>query len=158
MQYGPFQSFGVLYILISLQNFPNTATYGYTNPGDCNDYGFTVIATPTDTVNFGTEHILEWQLFTQFVEALRDEYGAIFPNALTAGGKLLDACQYMQAYFYKLTSADRPQCRGVTRSPLDCVTFEYPGIPAESLFSAEFVVLDDGVNAAKRGVSLSHAL
>jgi hypothetical protein len=96
---------------------------------------------------------LEWQLFTQFIEALRDEYGAVFANPLAANGNQVDACQYINAYFYKLATADRPTCRGVTRSPLDCVSFEYPGIPAESQFSTEFVVLDDGVNAAKRGVS-----
>lgn len=65
---------------------------------------------------------------------------------------MVDACQYINAYFYKLAAADRPTCRGVVRSPLDCVTFEYPGIPAESLFVNEFVVLTAGVNAAKRGV------
>lgn len=67
---------------------------------------------------------------------------------------MVDACQYINAYFYKLAVADRPTCRGVVRSPLDCVTFEYPGIPAESLFVNEFVVLTAGVNAAKRGVGL----
>ncbi|KFX92564.1 hypothetical protein V490_05317 [Pseudogymnoascus sp. VKM F-3557] len=135
-----------------LANFPNTNTYGYTNPAVCNDYGFGVIGTPAVATPFGTEHVLEWQLFAQFIEGLRTRLGAAFPNPTTAGGNLVDACQYIQAYFYKLASADRPTCRGSVKSPLDCVTFEYPGIPAESLFVNEFVVLTAGVNAAKRGM------
>ncbi|OBT39681.1 hypothetical protein VE00_09135 [Pseudogymnoascus sp. WSF 3629] len=135
-----------------LANFPNTNTYGYTNPTVCNDYGFQVIGTPAITATFGTEHILEWQLFAQFIEGMRTQLGAAFPNPTTAGGNMVDACQYINAYFYKLAVADRPTCRGVVRSPLDCVTFEYPGIPAESLFVNEFVVLTAGVNAAKRGM------
>ncbi|OBT89371.1 hypothetical protein VE02_01453 [Pseudogymnoascus sp. 03VT05] len=137
---------------LSYNNFPNTNTYGYTNPTVCNDYGFHVIGAPAITTTFGTEHILEWQLFAQFIEGMRTQLGAAFPNPTTAGGNMVDACQYINAYFYKLAAADRPTCRGVVRSPLGCVTYEYPGIPAESLFVNEFVVLTAGVNAAKRGM------
>ena len=47
---------------------PGAVAYGYTNPSQCTGSGFGQIPYPTDTARYATEHILGFQMATQFFE------------------------------------------------------------------------------------------
>lgn len=140
-------------------------TYGYVVPTMCNDFQFDVVANPVKGVNsedFATEHVLEFQLITQFFDDTATTMGGLYndprPDANGAyTGKTIPWCTYLKPYFYEIANAQRPTCDQVVRTPLDCITWQFPG--SDSLYNAEFVLLDKWVNTAKEGVSLlSHII
>lgn len=125
----PFDSSGIV-----VTSNPGIRTYGYTNLNDCNDFGFGVIANPSGaaTRRYATEHILEFQLLSLFLESLGD-------------------CRWVQKYwdipgknwFTYGTDTER-------RSPLQHVAYQFPG--TDNSFNNEFVLLDSGVNRVKEGM------
>ncbi|KAI9766214.1 MAG: hypothetical protein M1839_005004 [Geoglossum umbratile] len=144
----PYDSSGVI-----VGKLPNIATYGYTNPTDCNDYGFGLVAKPVPKVNtnkFATEHILEYQLLSIFFDETRNQEGSVFndlrPSAPGTLPQIVNLCQYLKSYF-DLPVPLWPNIGGVTRSPIQWLSYQYPG--SDNAFTEEFVILDKGVNNAK---------
>ncbi|KAI4285352.1 MAG: hypothetical protein L6R38_000708 [Xanthoria sp. 2 TBL-2021] len=144
-----------------IKTSPNIGTYGFTNPSDCNDYGFGSIAKPSGGTgpgksdSFATEHILEFQLLPIFLE----EQGGTFsekekPNSEIyldpeGGPNKIGFCEYLEYYWSR---GDRfwVTVGGNTRSPLQHVAYQYPG--KDSAYNAEFVLLDKEVNRVKEGM------
>lgn len=141
-----------LLVLYDIQSVPNIATYGYTIPSDCNDFGFDLDGVPIRGQNSdksATEHILEFQFLTIFLDEQISEPGNIY-TALKDGISKVNLCQHLEDY------RDPPPVRwitinGIARSPLQWVSYQFPG--SDSDYNAEFVLLDSGVNTAKEGVS-----
>jgi len=137
-----------LLILYDIQSVPNIATYGYTNPLDCNDVGFELVGVPIRGQNsdkLATEHILEFQSLTIFLDEQGNRY-----TALKDGINKVSLCQHLEDYW------GPPPVRwitinGIARSPPQWVSYQLPG--SDNDYNAEFVLLDSGVNAAKEGVS-----
>ena len=84
-----------------------------------------------NTDRFATEHILEFQLLTIFLESLKQ-------------------CPMLKEY-WDPGATKWVTIKGVRRSPFQWVAYQYPG--SDNTYSDEFVLLDSGVNAAKEGVS-----
>lgn len=84
-----------------------------------------------NTDRFATEHILEFQLLSIFLESL-------------------NLCPMLKTY-WDPGATNWVAINGVRRSPLQWVAYQYPG--SDNAYGGEFVLLDSGVNAAKEGVS-----
>ena len=124
----------------------NIKTYGYRNPESCDDYNFGLVGIPTDTKLYATEHILEFQLLTIFLEAksVIDKL-----NYKNAKGDSVNLCDYMKTYWagkVKLT------VDGQTGTPIDLLPTVFPG--KDNTFVSEFVLLEKYVNGMKGRVSL----
>lgn len=134
---------------------PGIHTYGYSDPSNCDDYGFGLITTPVagQTSKFATEHILEFQLVKIFIDAQSSSLGARFPNPFPGGVGKVSLCTYMQPYWYNLPPQLGSLLNGKRRSPIQMIAYQFPG--SDSDYNDEFVLLAAGVNAAKEGVSLS---
>lgn len=132
---------------------PNIPSYGYTNRGVCNDFGFQQLGTTpdlTDPLNmYATEHILEFQLVPIFLEAYSAQQGRRYQDP-AGSGNLVDLCHYLQPYWYTLPVGSYINVNGVTDKPIQFVASTFPGT---NNFENEFVILDAGVNTAKEGVS-----
>lgn len=79
---------------------------------------------------YATEHILEFQLLTIFLESL-------------------NICTLLKKYWTPAPT-DWVTVNGVRLSPLQHVANQFPG--TGNAYNGEFVLLDSGVNAAKEGV------
>lgn len=135
---------------------PNIASYGYTNPTVCNDFGFQRLAQTPDLTNaanrFATEHILEFQLIQIFIDEYAAHRGSSFPNP-TGGNGQVDLCKYMEPYWYSLPSASRITINGETATPMQFIASAFPGsFQGTARHLNEFVLLDSGVNTAKEGM------
>jgi chitinase len=142
--------------------FPNVRSYGYTKPGDCNDYGFGLLPSPPQDISaYASEHILEFQLIQIFFNELNVKKKEMFANpkpeetedaedAEDAEDDLVDLCHYLQPYFETIPKDNWPTIGGVKRRPLEHVTWQFPGT---NNFETELVLLDSGVNLSKMGVS-----
>jgi chitinase len=135
---------------------PTVQTYGYRNPTVCNDFDFGIITNPVPGVNtdkFASEHILDFQMITQFFNELHADLGpGLFTDPRPGKtGNGVKFCTWLKPYFSDILAAQQPTCDGVRRTPLQCVLYQYPGY--DSNYNAEFVLLDSGVNTAKEGVS-----
>lgn len=84
-----------------------------------------------NTDRFATEHILEFQLLTIFLESI-------------------NMCPTLKTY-WDPGATNWVTINGVRRSPIQWVAYQYPG--SDNTYGGEFVLLDSGVNAAKEGVS-----
>ncbi|KAL8730716.1 MAG: hypothetical protein Q9166_003908 [cf. Caloplaca sp. 2 TL-2023] len=126
---------------------PSIQTYGYTNPSDCNDYGFGVVSTPASgqTKRYATEHILEFQLLTIFLD---EQSGGSYPDP-NGGPNRVSFCEYFGAYWDPGASGF-VTVNGKRRSPLQHVAYMFPG--SDSAYNNEFVLLDSGVNRVKEGM------
>lgn len=133
---------------------PGINTYGYTNPSDCNDFGFDLVTVPVKGVNsmdYATEHILEFQLLSIFITKTSTQLGNKFANPSTSSkGTNVNLCGYMKPYWY--TPKNVIDINGVKRTALQWVSYQFPG--SDNAFTSEFVLLDKYVNTAKEGVSL----
>ncbi|KAI4122687.1 MAG: hypothetical protein LQ338_005669 [Usnochroma carphineum] len=112
---------------------PGIRTYGYTQPNDCNNFDFGIVNLPVAGQNsnrYATEHILEFQLLTIFLESL-------------------NLCSWLKTYWTP-GPANWVVINGERRSPLQHVAYQFPG--SDSTYNNEFVLLDSGVNAAKEGM------
>ncbi|KAL8916580.1 MAG: hypothetical protein Q9172_006245 [Xanthocarpia lactea] len=124
----PYDSFGTM-----VARNPGIYTYGYTMPNDCNDFGFGAIGVTVASAGpqkYVTEHILEFQLLTIFLESL-------------------GLCSWLKQWW---TPPGREWIAvdGVKRHYLDHVAYAFPG--RDNSYNGEFVLLDSGVNAAKEGM------
>ena len=116
-------------------------TYGYKNPAECDDYDFGLVGIPTDTSQFATEHILEFQLLKIFFEAKSDNDGFIYKNA---AGTEVDLCAYMKEYW-------SVKAENEEGSPIQLLPKVFPG--KDNAYVDEFVLLDKYVNGMKERVS-----
>ena len=141
------------WLTVKSQKFPNMATYGPTNPDDCNDFNFGTVPTPQGeaTSDFATEHILEYQLYPIFMDAMKNKFGSSYrKNPLTPQQRRVDLCKYMKPYWqpgglfwFTLGGTER-------RSPVNWVGSVFPG--KGNAFENEFVLLPKDINGAKARV------
>jgi len=131
---------------------PNIPSYGYTNPTVCNDFGFQQLGQTPDLTNplnkFATEHILEFQLVSIFLEEFSAQQGQRYPDPAGSNNNV-DLCHYLQPYWYTLPVASYITINGVQAKPIQFVASAFPGT---NNHENEFVLLDAGVNTAKEGV------
>ncbi|KAL9030617.1 MAG: hypothetical protein Q9196_001284 [Gyalolechia fulgens] len=135
---------------IIVGRMPTIKTYGYTNPNDCNDFGFGTVGLPVTGVNsnkFATEHILEFQLLTIFLESLASP-AKVYPNP--SGGAKVNYCTWLKGFWTPTGARGRITLNGNPRTPLQHVAYMFPG--TDSAYNSEFVLLDSGVNTAKEGM------
>jgi hypothetical protein len=94
-------------------------------------------------------------MLTQFFNELHADLGPGLFKDPRPGDKQnikdVEFCTWLKPYFSEIRAADQPTCDGVQRTPLQCVSYQFPG--SDSLYNKEFVLLDKEVNAAKEGVS-----
>lgn len=119
--------------------------YGYKNPDDCDDYDFGLVVKPIDTSKYATEHILEFQLLTIFLDDKSKEDGFIWKDA---EGDLVKLCDYMKEYWAGDISLN---VDGEEGTPIELLPKVFPG--KDNGFASEFVVLDRYVNGMKERVS-----
>ena len=89
-----------LLILYDIQSVPNIHTYGYTNPLECNELGFGLVGVPVrgqTSDKFATQHILEFQLLTIFLDELKSRQGNIYTD-LKDGISKVGLCQHLKDY------------------------------------------------------------
>ncbi|KAI1180783.1 carbohydrate-binding module family 18 [Nemania sp. FL0916] len=128
----------------------NPKVYGYTNPNDCNDFGFDG-ARPYPTTNldsdWATEHILELQLVGQFIDKMNSDLGMNLPNYNPNGGPKQTFCQALKTLWVGASESSRFALDGVKRDPVNHVLAVLPG--NDNNYLNEFVLLDSNVNTAK---------
>lgn len=138
----------------NLQRFPNVATYGPMNPDDCNDFEFGKVNTPQGaaTAKFATEHILEYQLYTIFLDAMKDKFGQNYrKNPLKTGTNSVDMCKYMKPYWQPGGRLWFILDGGTERkNPLNWVGSVFPG--KNNAYESEFVLLPQDINGPKARV------
>lgn len=122
-------------------------TYGYKNPGDCNDYDFGLVGIPSQTSSYATEHVLEFQLLKIFLEAKSDRDGLKYKDS---EGDLVDLCDYMKEYWSGDINVDVNGGQGM---PIEILPKVYPG--KDNSFDSEFVLLEKYVNGIKEHVSIA---
>ena len=124
-------------------------------PGNCDDYTFGVVATPTkgNTAGFATEHILEFQMIKQFIQEMNsNEFSDDAFVDPTDNTKRVSFCRYIKTYYFnsKIKVVATPtNPNGPINTPLFWITNAYPG---KNQNAAEFVLLEKGVNTAKEGM------
>jgi chitinase len=131
------------------QAVPNAVAYGYTNPTQCTDFGFGPIPYPANTPDYATEHILEFQMVTQFF----DWYTTANPkNILCFASQTttLSKCKCLRKFWYQARFGERPIINGIDKDAIDHVGYEFPG--TGNNFLNEFVLLDGEVNNIKEGI------
>lgn len=135
------------------QKVTGVKVYGYSNPGQCNDFGFDgnqqYPTTGLDT-DWATEHILELQLVAQFIDKVNRDLGQTLPNYAPAGGPQQTFCQAIKTLWVGVSAASRFALDGVKRDPVNHVLAVLPG--NDNNYLSEFVLLDSGVNTAKERV------
>lgn len=99
---------------------------------------------------FATEHILEFQLLTIFLESLASP-AKNFPNP--TGGANVNYCTWLKGFWTPTGTQGRITVNNKPRTPLQHVAYQFPG--SDSDYNSEFVLLESGVNTAKEGVSSS---
>lgn len=128
----------------------NVKVYGYATT-DCNDYTFNgdqpyPPASETES-NWATEHILELQLISQFIDKVHADTGSTLPNYLPGKTGNQNFCQAIRALWVGVPDDQRFVMDGVKRDPVNHVLAVLPGNDNDYL--GEFVLLDKGVNTAK---------
>ena len=128
-----------------MKNDKNVVTYGYHNPNDCDDYDFGTISTPSDTKNYATEHILEFQLLKIFLDGKNTKDGKKYRNSK---GVLVTLCDLMREFWAGDTTVN---VGGGENTPMKLLPGAFPG--KNNAYASEFVVLYKPVNRLKEGVS-----
>ncbi|KAK0670020.1 putative glycosyl hydrolases family 18 protein [Cercophora samala] len=132
---------------------PGVATFDYlSRPIECNNFDFGVTAAPRASTVYATEHIIELQMVALFIDAMNDKWGMDFIDYTPAGDgitKNSDFCGALKSLWRTVKAADRFAMDGVKRDPLEHLMHAFPG---NHLHTAEFVLLEKGVNLAKAGM------
>ncbi|KAF7510841.1 hypothetical protein GJ744_005941 [Endocarpon pusillum] len=123
---------------------PNALTYGYRNPTQCRDFSFGQIGRPTNTEQYATEHILEFQMIQEFFNDLPSTMDCYNPLKLGE-----DTCRCLKNFWYRLKPDQKPTINGLTLDPIDHVGAVFPGV--DNQWSYELVLLDKEVNGLKEG-------
>ncbi|GAP85921.1 putative glycosyl hydrolases family 18 protein [Rosellinia necatrix] len=134
----------------SLNTISGIKTYGFVNPAQCNSFDFDGDRTfPTTNLDsdWATEHILELQLISQFVDKLNVDLGKTLPNYAPGGGPQQTFCQAINTLWVGANDESRFALDGVKRDPINHVLAPLPG--NGNPYVKEFVLLDRGVNTAK---------
>ncbi|KAI0572128.1 Glycosyl hydrolases family 18 protein [Pyrenophora tritici-repentis] len=126
---------------------PNVLTYGYRNPDQCRNFDFGTIPFPVPNDGYATEHILEFQLVTEFFQNYADRNRRINCWVPMAN---VDSCQCLLSFWDKSKSGMKPIINGIEKEALDHVGYEFPG--TGNAFLNEFVVLQSEVNDLKEGL------
>lgn len=141
----PYDSSGTI-----TKHVPNIKSWGYPDPDDCKSVDFGKLAV-TQTSEFATEHILEFQTIKLFFDntsaALKNKVDFKNPTGL---GKNVDFCHYLQPYWDKLKPSDYLTVKNVRNTPIQILALAFP---STTQYLNEWVLLDKGVNAAKERVS-----
>ena len=150
MKVPPFENCSTL-----LNVVPNVEVYGY-HSSDCNDFGFGTIAFPdpmTLSRGFATDHILELQVVSDFLTRLSEDLGPTINNPnprRTRATGMVDLCNVYRNLWNSLSGHLLPEIDGVKRQPIDHIMAVMPS--NDNTHTGEFVLLDNGVNTAKKGV------
>jgi chitinase len=132
-----------------LQAVPGAIAYGYTNPNECKDFRFGQIPYPSDTENYASEHILEFQLITDFFS----HYVDTAPREITCYANpsvVVDKCKCLKSFWYQARFGERPIINGLDKDAIDHVGYEFPG--TGNNYIGEFVLLQSEVNGLKEGI------
>lgn len=134
----------------------NLLTFDYDKPDECNDFGFGVAATPRATTYYATEHILELQTISSFIDKMSHDWGEkAFPSyqpGRSTTNNVQSFCRAIKELWSGVSQTDRFAMDGVTRDPVQYIMGVMPGNAAHV---DEFVLLEQGVNTAKQQVSSS---
>ncbi|KAJ6007241.1 hypothetical protein N7540_011217 [Penicillium herquei] len=122
-------------------------TYGPLNPTNCDDYSFGQVATPpsTDSSNWATEHVLEWQLYTDFWQDMTESATTFTDPSTATPKKRLTMCQYIKFWWDKRNMV----LNGVTGHPIDLVANAFP---SGTTFRSELMLLDKNTNSLKEKI------
>jgi chitinase len=126
-------------------------SYGPLNPGDCDDYSFGLVATPppSQSTEFASEHVLEWQILKDFLlksPKMSPLIAAKRPNPAAAGlkgGRLLAKdpndpkskgestpewmyCSYMCFWWSRYVAPEMITYDGLTDYPIYIVNKAFP--------------------------------
>jgi chitinase len=133
-----------------VKDTPMIPSYGYYKPDDCADFTFGKLAqVPTQTKDYATEHILEFQLLKLFFESLGDG-NRIYDDPVGSTSKVF-ACQYLKPYWDKLPSRFYIVVDTMRARALDILTDAFPSTTHDT---KEWVLLIKGVNQVKERVSM----
>ncbi|KAF8457862.1 glycosyl hydrolases family 18-domain-containing protein [Kalaharituber pfeilii] len=145
-------------------SIPSIKTYGPINPALCNDFSFGLVPNKLKnqgSVQFATEHVLEFQLVPIFLEDLDTRWGAKLENPVRATAtttlaattttnaaalpKSVRLCKYMKPYWEgsTITIPGEP----VPRAAIHLLGLGFPGM--HNSYADEFIILAKGVNTAK---------
>lgn len=135
------------------QKVTNLLTYDYAQPGVCNNFDFGTTANPRGTEAYATEHILELQTIANFIDYVNVKKGMTFPRfePNPKSRRDTDFCTAIKTLWTGVSDSNRFTMDGVARDPKDFIMPVMPG--NDNGFVNEFVLLDKGVNTAKKGVS-----
>ncbi|KAF2856398.1 glycoside hydrolase family 18 protein [Plenodomus tracheiphilus IPT5] len=128
---------------------PGALAYGYTNPNVCTNFGFGQIPFPQDTEAYATEHILEFQLVTDFFAEYVTHNGRNI-DCWTPMVQNTDKCSCLKSFWYQARVGERPIINGIDKDAIDHVGYEFPG--TDNNFLNEFVVLHAEINSLKEGL------
>lgn len=139
-------------------------SYGPLNPSDCDDYSFGRIATPapSESGDFASEHVLEWQILKKFLvdsPTISSLGTAQRPNPAAPefkGGKLLAKdstdpnstwkyCSYMWFWW----NVQRLTYDGLTGLPIDIINKAFPN---KDKHAAELQLLSKDANNLKERI------
>ncbi|KAF7131458.1 hypothetical protein CNMCM5793_004683 [Aspergillus hiratsukae] len=121
-------------------------TYGPLNPDDCDDYRFGPVATPaqSQSSNFATEHVLEWQLYRDFWQDHTEGVPDLFPDP-EGSSDMLSICEYLHFWWYAQTVT----FNGHSGRPVDLVATAFPGT---ANFRNELLLLEKNTNGLKEKI------
>ena len=129
----------------------NLKTYDYDKPDDCNDFAFGEKNPRRDTDFYATEHILELQTIANFLDYVDEEIRENLPDYRPGAGDTKQYfCDATNQLWTGLRGADQFEMDGVKRNPIDHILAVMPSNDNDHV--DEFVLLETGVNAAKKGI------
>jgi chitinase len=136
-----------------VKSIPDIPSYGYYKPDDCGDFTFGKLSqVPSQTNEYATEHILEFQLVKIFLDGL-DREPAQYDDPSKVEGKVT-SCYYLKPYWYALPVSAYITVDTMTSTPMKILAEAFP---SKTHDTTEWVLLSKGVNNVKEGVSTIHA-
>lgn len=137
-----------------VQKFPNVETYGPLKPDDCNNFDFGIVDTPhgAETGKYAAEHILEYQLYTIFLDDMKTKFGSNYrKDPLKTETNVVNMCKYMKPYWQPGGRLWFTLDGGTERkNPLNWVGSVFPG--KNNAYESEFVLLPQDINGPKARV------
>jgi len=145
-----------------LANHPNARYYGFTDPYNCKSYQWSANSQYEPQRVGETEHVLEWQSVTGFIDWLNARYkssGTQFQDPDTTSNQPLSFCKYIIKYWDLHTGNNQASQytfainNGAAMNPVEHLASVYPS--NDPAHSHEFVLLQSDINApAKANVSI----